>query len=48
MLKVEPIGQRSRMKSRSGRNVLEFERNTTSISRKTSEIEQWLLLNRKW
>jgi len=45
MLEVEPTGQRGRVATRSGEKVLEAEKLMSSISRKRSEIEPWLLLN---
>jgi len=44
MLEVEPIGQRGRVATGSGQNVLETEKLTSSLSRKTSQIEPWLLV----
>jgi len=37
MLEVEPTGQRGRMANRSGRNDLDDEKLTTSVSQKPSE-----------
>jgi len=43
--KVEAVGERGRMATRSYRNVLETEKQLTSISRKPSEIQPWLKPN---
>jgi len=45
MPEVEPLGQPGRVAIRSGQNVVEAEQLTSSVSRKPSDIEPWLLVN---